>query len=93
MNWHERIEAAEKRGEFTSDDRKRAYEWVDCACGEQDKRIPRNKDGEPMDNTLSELGAFFADAVDCDDFDAAADYLQEIEHRAAQSLAEIGAQP
>lgn len=40
-NWIERIEAARTRGAFDDCDRKQAQDWTTCACGSQDRRIPR----------------------------------------------------
>lgn len=87
MTWHERIDAAEKRGEFTLKDRIDAGNWVTCACGEQDERIQRHFGGEPYDAILNRQGTLFMDAVDADDFDAARITLAAIERRAAELLA------
>lgn len=95
MTWHERIDAAEKRGWFDSHDRFASGCWVTCACGEQDPRIPRtvNKiSGErskPLDKQLANLGYKFDDKVQADDFRAARLTLAAIEKRAAEILAEL----
>jgi len=86
MNWHKRIDAAEKRGRFTEDDKHRADNWVTCACGEQDKRIPRFM-GEPTDEGLQHLGYQFSGAIGATDFGKARTTLARIERRAAKVLA------
>ncbi len=96
MNWHERIDAAEKRGSFTDEDQDLANNWVTCPCGEQDPRIPRAESafhscGMPLDDELADLGADFSDAVDDNDFIYCRTLLGEIEVRAAIILKEIGA--
>jgi hypothetical protein len=86
MTWHERIHKARRRGKFTTRDRIDAKSWFSCACGEQDKRIPRTIDGWPKDYGLFVLGGQFFSAVKNDDFDAAEHILAKIEVRAAQLL-------
>lgn len=89
MNWYQRIDAAEKRGGFTANDRRKAGEWTTCACGRQDKGIPRFSDGEPMDDALVVLGLDFHLHVVRDRPALARTTLAAIEKRAAEVLAEV----
>lgn len=89
MNWHERIEAAKRRGGFTDEDQHLTIDWVTCACGEQDMRIKRDYDGRPQDPRLIILGATFCGDVSANDYDEAAITLKLIETRTAELLAEI----
>lgn len=58
--------------------------WTTCACGKQDKRIPRASGfSYPLDNRLYSLGLLFAMAVETEDFLRAAKTLVAIEKRAA----------
>ena len=71
-------------------------DFMTCACGEQDKRIPRDKlydDGRPADELLQDLGAdFYAYWIVIDDSTAdARATLAAIERRAAEILAEVTA--
>ncbi|MDE2099646.1 MAG: hypothetical protein KGL39_20505 [Patescibacteria group bacterium] len=86
--WHERIDAAEKRGGFTVKDRIDAGGWVTCACGEQDRGIPYCSDGTPADRIIYRQGMLFTAAVEAGDFDAVRQALAAIERRAAELLAE-----
>lgn len=89
MNWHKRIAAARKRGRFTGDDEQLAGDWVTCACGEQDQRIPRHQVSCPKDAYLGRLGCSFSDAVKMNDYDGADRLLAAIERRAAEVLEEV----
>lgn len=90
MNWHERISMARKRGEFTTSDRRLSGDWVTCACGEQDPRIPRWPEaGEPRDLRLRDLGLNFSILVCQNDFDKAETMLLHIEKRSGEILAEV----
>lgn len=93
MTWHERIDRAEKRGGFTEEDCDLAGVWVDCACGQQDPRIPRDGDGCPLDGIFMTRGCEFFNYVDLDAFTQARTCLAAIEKRAAEILAslEVGA--
>jgi hypothetical protein len=90
-NWRKRIPAARARGRFTAADNVAAGEWPDCACGQQDARIPRNERGMPLDETLCRLGVKFCVAVGKNDFDKSASLLAQIEGRAAEIIAEDSA--
>ena len=94
-HWGKRIIRAEKRGDFFKYERTDAFEWTTCACGFQDERIPRYKDGErgndyePKDAQLSRLGGNFYVAVLENKFLLAAKRLIRIEIRAAKILKEL----
>lgn len=81
-NWWKRIAAAEKRGSFLDRDIEDSGEWVTCACGAQDPKIPRDLDGSPIDRKLEDLGLQFCDAVADDNPKAATATLKKIEKRA-----------
>lgn len=88
MSWYRRIRQAERSGGFSAGDRDLAADWTTCACGEQDERIPRFKDGKrPRDKKLSDTGIDFNAAVQTDDFARARVALWQIENRAAEILA------
>jgi hypothetical protein len=96
MTWWERIEAAEARGRFTEADELLAADWVTCACGEQDDRIPRHGGGSyrfaagrPYDETLALLGRDFYQAVKRNNASYARRVLTRIEARSAKILAEL----
>lgn len=93
MRWEERIDKAEARGYFTKEDFRLAASWVDCGCGEQDPRIPRAMDGQPIDRKLYDLGCDFLGDVQNDCLDRARQTLAAIERRSAEILAvlEVGA--
>lgn len=97
MTWWKRIAEARARGSRNNKDIKLAGNWVTCACGEQDVRIPRGIGcgcscckNMPEDTVLQELGGRFAVAVYANDFDEATRLLAAIEGRAAVILAELG---
>lgn len=85
--WGKRIIKAEKRGEFTEGDVKKAGSWTTCACGKQDPRIPRDEEGAPCDVYLWELGLGFNGKVYTHQVVQAARTLVKIEKRAAIVLA------
>lgn len=89
MNWAERIEAAKIIGTFSDDDTKLAISWVTCACGEQDRRIPRSRNGEPNDLRLSDYGCGFFSAVVGFRPIEAASLLGKIETRATEILSDL----
>ena len=72
-----------------------AFVWITCACGEQDKRIPRDPDGRPKDDLLEDLGGqFYTNWLDIKDERSTAEAratLAAIERRAAEILAEVTA--
>ncbi len=82
--WTKVITKARKRGHFTTQEKSKSFDWVTCACGKQDSRIPKmGIDGGPMDNELRNLGCNFYGAVNGDEFDHAETILGRIERRAA----------
>jgi hypothetical protein len=92
VSWHERISAARvAEFGFRPADVKAAQTWVTCACGEQDPRIPRNKEAgyRPKDTILYDLGLDFFDAVNANHCDDADLILMQIEHRSAEILASL----
>lgn len=91
-NWRTRIDEARERGEFTFTDQILAAQWLDCGCGEQDKRIKRHEKGQPVDSELSTLGRRFNQEVCGHHFRNAERVLQQIESRAAVLIAEVEAQ-
>lgn len=80
LNWHLRIERARKNG-FSAQDEEDSAQWPDCACGEQDSRIPRNPDGSPEDLELLDLGINFVQAVQNGWVNSALEILELIEDR------------
>jgi DNA-binding NtrC family response regulator len=89
MTWAKTIAKARERGYFTLEERYAARWWPDCACGKQSKRIPRDPEGAPLDDELSDLGTGFAVAVEDHDFDQAERLLAAIQLRAAAVLARL----
>jgi hypothetical protein len=89
-SWHQRIDDAEKRGGFTEADKQMAKSWQTCACGRQDKRIPRCYGGDPADGELDRLGNTFNSSVRNDHFRKARKALYAIEKRAAEILVGMG---
>lgn len=79
------------RGEepFTRGEQIAARSWPDCACGVQDERIPRDRDGEPRDEYLSTFGAEFSMAISSQDLPYAIRCMTQIELHAARVLREI----
>ena len=90
LTWGQRIDIAEKNGlkGFDLEDEQDAGSWPDCACGEQDPRIPRYHEGVPRDRLLTVLGSRFHLAVKFDDFSEARWSLARIEARAAELILE-----
>lgn len=75
-------------------------DWVTCACGKQDPRIPRHEAGAPKDALLSTLGVEFCGAIGAlrmnryrerhhEFVNKAINCLQRIERRAKEVLAAI----
>lgn len=90
IDWWKVIEraAAKKKARlggdlFTDAQRNAAMNWPDCACGVQDKRIPRSYLGDPEDDILAALGGEFSDAVLGNNPSKAASLLKKIEKRSA----------
>lgn len=88
MTWHERIERAKMFGGFTREDVDLSLNWTTCACGEQDPRIPRRKDGTPWDDDLTIYGAMFHDFVKTNRMDLAERMLEDIERQAVKVIEE-----
>lgn len=104
--WTLRLAVAEelqKRGlePFSDDDVEKAREWQDCACGKQDRRIPRwtQRDerlgstaiaGAPKDKVLFKLGCDFSDkAINTGDVSLAKKIMAKIERRSALILSRL----
>lgn len=94
--WGAIIYRAWKRGTFTDSNMDRSGNWLDCACGKLDPRIPRCGHGvfmvhpdQPKDGTLERLGQTFWHYVRDNNFIGAADVLGRIEKRAGEILARI----
>ncbi len=86
--WDIRIDLAEEHGKFSAKDVELARSWVTCACGEQDKLVPRYSKnsaykGAPKDSVLTFLGQDFFSHVAANKFDAARTALGKINRRAA----------
>ncbi len=93
--WTKVIERAKKRKKkglepFTDYQRDLSEEWVTCACGKQDARIPRDhlglNRGAPLDDRLRHLGNIFCCHVTDGEVVKAGRTLKAIEHRAFQVL-------
>ena len=93
--WTLTLERARKRvavGEyaFTRQERHLASQWVTCACGQLDSRIPLRDPDEPecgpKDNELARLGVQFSLEVGRHDIDAAELTLAKIDMRASEIL-------
>ena len=70
----------------------KANDWVTCACGKQDPRIPRKswlRSFAPEDDRLRVLGLLFAEYLDIDNPEGALKCLEKIERRSAKILAGI----
>lgn len=65
-----------------------ASSWVTCACGNQCSKIPRFREGTPIDNELRNLGHYFYSAVDNKDWPHAKTILEQIERRSDELLGE-----
>ena len=100
MTWHERLDAIEARGFPTDEDKQLAENWVTCACGEQDPRIPRfaedfedlGYENAPKDALLRDLGLEFFIAIKLSIFNGtfkARRILAASEKRAAEVIADV----
>lgn len=91
--WWKAIEDAKKRGHFTGAQIAMSADWQTCACGKQDKRIPRGgnhwNESAPDDDALAQLGLDFCNAIESGEPFLASDILSKIETRAAQILARV----
>jgi len=85
--WWVAIDKAKKFG-FSDEEKDNAGSWITCACGKQDKRIPRKELGSPNDRKLANLGIRFCDEVDSDNPFKAEKTLLRIEHCAAIVIAQ-----
>ena len=63
-----------------------AQSWVTCACGNQCSILPREKDGEPVDQELSQLGLEFAWNIQSKEWTYAYKILQKIEKLSAKLI-------
>lgn len=95
-NWRDVIEEARKRGGFTDAEKDRAADWLSCACGRLDPRIPKWKTdgkvalaGAPKDPSLRALGVDFSVNVYYSYFGEASSTLDLIEKRERVLLAEL----
>lgn len=61
--WGKRLIRASVTGDFQPGEINDAAYWATCACGEQDPRIPRHKNGCPVDDRLASYGCDFYEAV------------------------------
>jgi hypothetical protein len=59
MNWNEFLNKTEYTEAMLQTAYNLASDWVTCACGKQDKRIPRYQDGKPRDIELCLYGIQF----------------------------------
>lgn len=91
-HWGERIIAAEDRGYFSAEDVDKAMDWITCACGMSDPRIPKDECGAPEDILLDKYGNYFSGWVEDGHFANAATYLVLIEKRAAELVAKLEGQ-
>lgn len=88
-SWIQRISEGEQRGHCTRFDRTASGNWITCACGSQDKRIPRQHgSGSPLDDKLFDLGLMFHGAICMNDFKEARITLERIENRVGEILRE-----
>ncbi|HEC66181.1 hypothetical protein LCGC14_2382440 [marine sediment metagenome] len=53
--WRGRIERAQKRGKFTDNDRRDAYDWSKCAVGERDCMCEKILQSEPSNFIRSDI--------------------------------------
>jgi hypothetical protein len=88
--WGKRLLAMEKRGRPTKREEADAKNWQTCACGKQDKRIPRVRNGRPLDCELESFGYSFYWRIYHGQFEWAAELLVKIEQRASQILKKVG---
>ena len=63
--------------------------WVTCACGNQCAIIPRDTNGEPTDEDLSDLGYDFHHRIDDGEYTEALKVLELIEKRSLTLIKEI----
>ena len=67
----------------------RAGSWVSCACGNQCAIIPRNNDGQPLDNSLYHSGMQFYQAIQDKDVAQARIVLGWIENRSVYLIEKL----
>lgn len=82
FNWYEELKKENPDWETL---KKKAGDWVTCACGNQCSIIPRNECGCPHDDVLEHLGGsegFYGAVVD-EDAEEAIHLLDMIEQRSA----------
>lgn len=87
-----RVRVAKGKPAFTKRAKELAANWITCACGRQDSRIPLFDPNEPnygpFDDELRFYGSMFLGDVCNDNIDSAEKYLALIEIRAAEVIAE-----
>lgn len=77
---------------FTINEKNKASDWPDCACGVQSKAIDRETDdwgnptGAPTDHKLFRLGCSFSSAIHRNKPAKAKEILDAIEARAAELI-------
>ena len=92
FNWYTELDKAIKQepSEATYLDlKRRAYEWVTCACGQLCKALPRNCSGEPYDLKLTLSGIYFTKCIISKKWHKSLKVLNQIEARTAELLQEI----
>lgn len=90
-SWWRIIDEAEARRNLADGEFRLACDYVTCACGHQDPRIPRDPETAcPLDDTLADLGLDFPDALMDREWDAARRILAKIEKRSTEILYELG---
>ena len=80
------------RTPFTKDNVRLAEDWVTCACGKQDWRIPRfvrsYQNGSPVDSEMQRWGMDFMVSVRGQDPNKAGEALAQVERRAIELIKE-----
>lgn len=92
FDWYKALRKATK-GQLDhfeiNDLKKLASNWITCACGNLCAAIPRNIQGEPIDDDLQILGSAFYNKVNAELWDDAIEVLHEIEARSIQIMSEM----
>ena len=66
--------------------KRRAMDWVTCACGNLCDVIPRGRLGKPKDYKLKILGYFFSVEIENNDREGARETIQRIEKRSTEII-------